>query len=35
MEFVLLEGLFEGIGGLAFALEVFGKVLLVDVLACG
>ena len=26
---MLLEGLFEGVGGLAFAFEVFGEVLLV------
>ena len=28
MLLVLLEGLFEGVGGLAFAFEVFGVVLL-------
>ena len=29
VEFVLLEGLFDGVGGLAFAFEVFGEILLV------
>ena len=31
MQFVLLEGSFDGVGGLAFAFEVFGVVLLVGV----
>ena len=31
---MLLEGFFEGVGGLAFAFEVFGEVLLVGWLAC-
>lgn len=34
VEFVLLEGFFDGVGGLAFAFEVFGEVLLVQLLAC-
>ena len=37
LRFVLLEGLFDGVGGLAFAFEVIGEVLLVkrmSVLAC-
>lgn len=29
MGFVVLEGVFEGVGGFAFAFEVFGEVLLV------
>ena len=35
MEFVLLEGSFNGVGGLAFAFEVFGVVLLEALLAHG
>lgn len=31
VEFVLLEGLFDGVGGLAFAFEVVGEILLVSV----
>lgn len=30
---MLLEGFFKGIGGLAFAFEVFGEILLADLLA--
>ena len=30
VEFVLVKGFFNGVGGLAFAFEVFGEVLLVD-----